>query len=310
MEGAEVGYTIDGAGNLVAIGATTYQDIKVSTSPRLSKEAALAIAHKAFAADSARVKTEGVLRILPVQGEQGPAFHLAWKIRLFSLAPLQDVTYFIDAKDGSILRDWSNLRHFHATESGHRTTSRSPSVDSTLQSVPAAALPLGGSLSGTIIGSYYPEEVGDTPTSTGFKTTNFEIYDSIGQRVVQMTTNSDGSWSTPYLASGHYTIRIPLENEWVEVHDGDEDPIMHEYTLWVGGNTTYNYNWAADDGPNVRYHASAMHDFFKGAPFYYSGTDYRMDAYVNQPFGSCGFGSPTAACATGTEMLFGTAGGT
>ena len=235
-----------------------------------------------------RVKDKGTLVILPVQKDQGASFHLAWRLRLFSLRPLKDVTYFIDARDGTVLRDWSNLRHAHEPKPGGSVTSTAPPTDSALRSTATAAAPLGGTLSGTVTGSYYPELLTDSPVTTNFKTTEVEVYNTIGQRVFLGSTDGNGSWSTSYLASGYYTIHLPLQNEWVQLHDANDNPIEHTATVWVGSNMTYNYNWTADDAPNVRHHAGAMHDFFKAAPFSYSGMDYQMNAFIDQPTSPCG----------------------
>ncbi|QXD13854.1 T9SS type A sorting domain-containing protein [Rhodocaloribacter litoris] len=304
--GTEIGYTIDPKGNVVALGATVYLDLDVATTPALSKEAALAMARAAFALEPLRVKDEGTLMILPIQEDQGASIHLAWRVRLFLLTPLKGVTYFIDARDGTVLRDWSNLRHAHWPEFGGTVVTVAPPTDFTSRSAAASAAPLGGSLSGTVTGSYYPELVSDPPVTTGFKTTEIEVYDLIGRRVFLGSTSASGSWSTPYLASGYYTIRLPLQNEWVELHDANDNAIEHTATIWVGGNTTYNYNWTADDAPNVRYHASTMHDFFKASPFNYSGMDYQMNAYIDQVDD---LGNPLNGAANGTEIFFGTQSG-
>src|SRR5690625_6082406 len=64
----------------------------------------------------------------------------------------------------------------------------------------------------------------------------------------------------------------------------------------------YNHQWSASDGTNVHWHATAMHDFFKGSPFNYSGMDYQMRGYINN-------GSGTNGAANGTDIFFGSQGG-
>ena len=154
--GTEIGYTIDAAGNVVALGATTYRDIRVSTKHQLSKEAALAAAQEAFAVDSARVKNDGTLKILPIQDERTTTFHLAWQVRLFSLTPLKDITYFIDAGDGTVLREQSNLRHLHEADS-EGPVAGAPPAASKQHGMNTGAF--GGTLSGTVTGSYYAPRV-------------------------------------------------------------------------------------------------------------------------------------------------------
>lgn len=74
--GTQIGYTVNQTGDIIALGADAYQNLKVSTSPSISKEAAQNAASTAFGVDSAEVLGPGVLTIYPVNKDSTTTFYL------------------------------------------------------------------------------------------------------------------------------------------------------------------------------------------------------------------------------------------
>jgi len=82
--GTEIGYTVNQTGDIVALGADTYQNLRISTTPGISNKAALAVAEKVFGIDSVKVLDPGSLTIYPVTTDTTSTFYLAWKVVLFN----------------------------------------------------------------------------------------------------------------------------------------------------------------------------------------------------------------------------------
>ena len=276
---------------------------------------ALKTAQAAFEADSSEVKEAGELVILPEQNGD-TTFYLTWKIRLFSLNPLQDITYFVDAKTGQIVYDFSNLRDYAAHESLHASadkvrdgaTGPSPAHDGENRHVftASASSPLheattlaAGAISGSVTGAFFPEHPNDPTTTTGFATKDITLYNEAGSVVARRTT-TNGSYSFTGLAPGAYIVRIPLQSSWTQPRNGGGNTIWQDRSVYVGSATVQvNQSWGAGNAQNVKYHVDRAHTFWTSDPFFFSEMNYQMRAHVDQ-------GAGVNGRADGTNLFFGT----
>lgn len=240
----------------------------MSPSPQLSADDAVRIAQRQFGVENPEAIHEPKLKILPIIEQSDYSWSLTWEIRIFSLQPVKDITYYVDARTGSVLEEVNNIRH--------------------------------DTIHGTITGTYWPESANVNPTTEGFFS-RIRVFNTAGQTVANMLSNYNGNYSTGNLSFGWYTVEAQLANSWIQIRDNASsgDRIVHEMS---GNPGQYNHQWSASDGTNVHWHATAMHDFFKGSPFNYSGMDYQMRGYINN-------GSGTNGAANGTDIFFGSQGG-
>ncbi len=141
--GTEIGYTINQDGDLIALGADAYQSIAISTTPALTSTQGETAARKALGVDPAETKSPGELIIYPVDTDSTTAFRLAWKIQLSSFKPLRNATFFVDAGNGQVVAEQSNIRH---------------------------------EVTGNVSASYWPVRASDTPVQSGFWTTQIRLH--------------------------------------------------------------------------------------------------------------------------------------
>jgi Zn-dependent metalloprotease len=257
--GTEIGFTIDPQGRVVTLGTKVYPHINCSTTPSISSDSAVALSKQGFGKDSSFTHSGPVLGILPEESDTVFSYHLVWRVEILALNPVQSVIYFISADDGKILRSMSNMK------------------DLTKSSVIAGNY----TYSGTVTGNYWPVRTYDATVNGPFQTTNIKFRDHQGNLVATVSSDANGYYSISDPAGLQYSIHIPLKNNWIKIFDKSNynNPVPVEYWNVVIPGTT-NYDWPADDGPNVRYHASLIHDYFSNH-FNYSGMDYQMSGYIN-----------------------------
>ncbi|MEX1011604.1 MAG: hypothetical protein WDZ29_06030 [Balneolaceae bacterium] len=268
VENSEIGFTIDPSGNIVSLGARAFPNITTLPPQNISKEEALRNAHEEFSEEEPDLVSGPELVILPEFDESGYSYFLTWKLTLRSLSPLRNVTFYVDTQTGVIQRQVSNLRD--------------------------------NNIYGTITGEHWLNSANDSPVTDGFRN-RVKVYNSLGQLVSNSLTNSNGSFSTGPLSFGVYTVRVHLENPWIQIRDiaDSGDPIFHEESTYPG---EFNFNWQPSDGGNVLWHATAMYDFIKQPHLNYSGMDYQMEGFINS-------GSIINGAADGTNIYFGSYGG-
>jgi len=304
--GTEIGYTINQAGDIVVLGADAYQNVKVSTTPGISKDAALNVAKEAFAIDSTRIVDPGTLTIYPVVTNRNVTYNLTWKVALSSRHPLKEIVYFVDAITGGIVDQFSNLHSADNIEKKPQGQSRYSTRKVTtsnpldrwfyVKNMNHATTKMSSNIQGTVTGNYYPEHYYDTPVQSAYPTTEIKIYNYLGQLVYEGSTDSNGNYSSN-LASSIYEIHIPLQNSWVQVRDHSNNDNVFEDVYEFSSNVDHDVDWGVGDASNVRYHASRVHDYFKDT-FGYSTIDYQMQAMVNS-------GASTNGAADGTNIFFG-----
>ena len=156
--GTEIGYTINKDGDIVALGADAYQNILVSTVPKITSFQAINWARKSFGIDSAEIKNPTELIIYPLESDSTTMFHLTWKVSLESFKPLKYVIYFVDAENGQIVAQQNNILN---------------------------------DVNGNVSGSYWAVHANDNPVHTGLWTT--QIYLHNADYSYTSYTNSDNS---------------------------------------------------------------------------------------------------------------------
>lgn len=112
---ADVGYTIHENGNVVSMGSDAFPDISLDVSYKIYSEEALNIAKAKFYTLSnvitPDVRKEPELVILPVENKINYDFYLCYNIELeyFGYNGPYSQAYYIDAKNGIIINEYSNI---------------------------------------------------------------------------------------------------------------------------------------------------------------------------------------------------------
>jgi Zn-dependent metalloprotease len=264
---SEIGYTIDPEGYIIALGAKAFPGIRDIPTPRMQGDEALRIVLSVFDEVDPEILYEPALKILPLYVQSDYNYFLTYEITLRSIQPVRNLTFFVDAQTGHILHEVNNVRD--------------------------------NDIHGTIMGGYWADNAGDAPISNGLFS-RIIVTNSIGQTVSNVLSNQNGNYSTGNLSYQYYNIAFHLANSWIQIRDIDNsgNPVTHVSGGFPG---QHNYTWTASDGSNVHWHATQMHDFFKGAPLNYSGMDYQMRGYIND-------GPWTNGAADGTHIYFGSQG--
>ncbi|MDP2208408.1 MAG: T9SS type A sorting domain-containing protein [Bacteroidota bacterium] len=268
---SEAGFTIDPQGNIVTAGAVVFPNISIRTQATVPSFQAMSKVKEEFGSDSATVENEPELFIIPIEHEANYKYYLVWKIGLSSLHPLRDTVYFVSAENGSILKRLSNIRN--------------------------------DVIYGTITGNYYPQRSYDPPIRVAYPTTYIRMYDKLGQDVVSTNADQNGNYSITYsVAYATYYLDINLQNHWIQLRNASDKIIRNTFAFTRASSIRHDYEWPAGDATNVWYHATKIHNFYRGSPFSYTGMDYQMKATV-------GLGTDRNGAADGTNIFFGSQGG-
>ncbi len=266
-----VGFTIFPNGAVPVIGAEYYPDVEISTAPNLTADKIIEIAQASFgdlgSMDSVVVRKEPELTILPIETPEDYAYFLVYHIELESEGsqkPLSEA-YFIDANNGDIVKQYSNI--------------------------------MDGSLSGYISYRYWPKHYYDATETVTYANSSVELINYLGRVAATQNTQSNGGYYFGNLAIQPFYVYPRFRNSYVRVwnESPSTSPLLYP-------TTTYSWTVDAIDGSNVFWHANRIHNYFKGAPFYYNGMDYQTQAYVKQ-------GSGTNGAANGHNIFFGSQGG-
>lgn len=252
IHGTQIGYTIDRTGDMIALGADAYQNVSVSTIPKISSGQAIAAAEKAMSASSPKLNTPASLVIYPITSDSTTTFRLTWKVTLRSLNPLREVTYFIDAQNSQVVAEENNIVQ---------------------------------DLTGNISGSYWPVHNYDTPANAGFWTTGIYLHDAGYTNTSYTNSDNNGNYTVSIPYSGQWYVEYPLQDSWVSVwsynNNPNNVPTQVIKTLTTTGAGTLNLNWGASDSTSVRWLATVAHDFYKNT-LNYSGMDYQAGGYVEE----------------------------
>ena len=254
---ANVGFTIHENGNVILAGSNAYPNIQIDVSPSFFSDDALNIAKTNFkqltGTDSVSVIKEPELIIFPIETNTTYDFFLSYNIEL----ELKDSTliysqeYFIDAKTGNIVCEYSNV--------------------------------VNGNISGTVQIQNWPDHYYDPINANYYKSGRIVLTILASGQTSTRYTNPSGYYNFSNLAYGYYRISARLEGSYLLLHQNNDS---HVYYMTPG---THNWTWSATDATNVYYHANWIHDFYKTSPFNYGAMDYQMDAYVNEGAGANGW---------------------
>lgn len=307
VSGTQIGYSVDQNGDIVALGTDTYQDIEVPTTPEISKQVAHEIAKKEFEINFPKALDAGTLTIYPETLDGITTFYLAWKVHLSSEIPIKNMVYFIDATNGKMINQFNYLSDHtmhkpHALVSNKLDTVGTFKTDQKFLNTAIYPSPIQSyNIHGTITGDYYPEHYYDTPVNTNFETIGIKVYNYLGQLIAQGNSNSNGYYSINFSTNpSTHNIHIPLQNNWVQVKSGG-NVVKKILSFYPGTSVQKNADWSAGDGPNVKYHANVIHDYFKNT-HNFNSMDYQMKANINA-------GSSVNGSANGTDISFGSKGG-
>lgn len=110
------GYTIYENGNIISIGSYVYPNISIDVNPKITKDKALNIAFNKFKKLSKinipNIRKQPELMILPIEKENGYGYYFVYNIELeyINSTNLFSQAYFIDAKNGNIIMEYSNIK--------------------------------------------------------------------------------------------------------------------------------------------------------------------------------------------------------
>jgi hypothetical protein len=246
--GTEVGFTINRDGDIVALGADAYQNVNISTVPKMTSDEAVKWARKSFGIDSAEIKNTAELIIYPLERDSTTTFRLTWKVSLESFKPLKYITYFVDAENGKIVAQQNNIKD---------------------------------NVSGNISGSYWPIHASDNPVHTGLLTTQIYLHNANYTYTSYTNSDNNGNYTVSIPYSGSWYIDYPLQSSYVKVYNYNGGiPQAAKKTLTTSGSGTLNLDWGASDSTSVRWLTTVVHDNYKNR-FNLSAMDYQMTGYVN-----------------------------
>ncbi len=117
---AEVIFTVHENGNVVILGSNAHNNISMNVKPNISPEEALEIAKTHFIAltqiDTVVIGKNPELLILPIEGEYEYTYRLCYNMQLGSIIDSRE--YYIDAHNGEIVIEGSNVKRLENTISG------------------------------------------------------------------------------------------------------------------------------------------------------------------------------------------------
>ncbi len=289
IEGTEIGFNIDGIGNIVGLGSHSFPHAVSQGNPLLTVQDAKNAALRKAAAPSAVVHGRDSLVVLPVRSSDGTwVLRPCWRLHVVSTSPLQSDIVFVDASNGSILATHGNLAR------------RDKDLDIPLQNLESAFMLPSYEIHGQVKGSYYPVHNYDSPVQTGFRAYPITLYNSQGQYIAQTRTieDTDGYYFLHFTTSyPGYSLHTSLQNDWASVYNGNQ--LVDEwFSFTAGSSVLHNVTWAAGDMSNVFWFINQMHDYIVGPPFNYSMMNY-------QSLARCSQGPLVAASTDGITSFFG-----
>jgi hypothetical protein len=253
-----VGFTITKKGIIQSLGAEVYPKVQISTTPSISLSQAVSKAKQTFKTPEMDTMFQrgAKLVIYPEISDSNVIYHLVYKIKLFSLHPLKEWIYFINAKDGSVVYSYNNLKNADFNIYGY------------------------------VKHGHVPEHYYDTPVVHG-PTVNawVRIYNPrTGRYEGSDYTDGNGYYSIDW-SSGDVKNRVLYgektfspSGSWCKIVGAK--PTVHTYNFLPTADLLCSWTYVPDE-LNVFYHVNYIHNFIKGAPFNYSEMDYQMEATVH-----------------------------
>jgi Zn-dependent metalloprotease len=262
--GGHVGLTIDNESKIVLFGSNYYPNISITTTPQISKERYIELAkNEVIFNDTTDFIRNSSLIIFPIESDGKINYHLTWMVELFSVNPLGEWVFFIDATDGSLLFKYNRMKS--------------------------------STINGYVSGVMYPQKPSQGLYSTYFKYETVKITQGSSLKGTN-NTNINGYYEISGLPSGYYNIISKLNGTYVEVNNDEQTPAQYTYNnIYVPNSLNWNwYNYDSSDSyeeSNVFYHVNKIHDFFKNT-LGYNGMDYQIDAtvsdsFINNYYGGC-----------------------
>lgn len=222
VHGSSVGFSIGPHGEVASLGADAYPDINIGTNETVNSGSAVTEAKANMNSSDADLVQDPEIVILPIENDSAFGYHLVWKIHLESQQDLKNYFYFVSATDGRVLRAEDHTRE-------------------------------GGTIKGTISGFYWPVRNTDATATGNFQTISLVLRNNLGQKVTTINTDANGYYNTGYVASGWYTLEIPLQDNWIKVQDANPGNGAFDIKTTIAvSQGTYNYSWIASDGTSVR----------------------------------------------------------
>jgi Zn-dependent metalloprotease len=159
---SEFGYSVDKDGNVISLGADTYDKINISTSPTVSLQEAVKIAQLSSGENNKKLGGTGSLVVYPITQEGSYKFILCWLINKISQNDLNSFSYLIDANNALLVEKIDNTRE---------------------------------DIYGAITGGYWPLHPNDTPVYSPFQTSSIKLYNISYNLESTLNTNSNGVYN-------------------------------------------------------------------------------------------------------------------
>lgn len=245
--GGRVHFRVAENGNLLLFGSECFPHVDVNASPSVSEQAAVRTAKESvdFKEETDEL-VETKLLIYPDESVMPHRYHLAWTTRMRTKSPPGNWLVFVDAQSNEVIYSENQIR-FDA-------------------------------VSGTVTGFMLPEFYDETPVEMPYAHETVTV-PSIGQD----NTDLIGDYSIEVGPAGLYPIQSELSGPYVRVMYEDGPEALHSDSTLTS--SPHDWAWTAPgdgliDEINMYYHVVFIHDWIKGAPFYFNGMDYRMIAEV------------------------------
>lgn len=280
VEGSDLAFSIDPGGQIVSLGTHIFSGISIPVMPAVSMDSALRIGLHTFGNSTPTVLEPPTFSILPVVRESHVLYFLVWKMKIES--GLKNMTYFISAGDGSVLKERSNA--------------------------------LSSTVSGKVGLSYYPAGANDQPATVEYPLRNIQAYTYPGAQLVgSASANSQGAYIIDLgnIATQQISVRFTFENADVQIKNdcsglpstpgclGGGD-IVVDNLVTLPGNSSANHT-CSGDAANVLYHVPVVHSWFNTHVNFHT-LDIQMHAFV-------GMGAGENGVSDGLNIGFGSQGG-
>lgn len=238
-------------GNVFLVGADTYPDIDIGTTPGLTPRDAMdALLRATGTWDAESELKSSELVIFPRSGESPGVFSLAWYLEVWTDRPFAHYEGLVDANTGDILLVYDNIRY--------------------------------ETILGDVWGYVHPEHRGDPYVEVFFP---YEWVQALGSGGGWGITDAVGHFEMEVQGSGKRLVTAGLQGNFVNVSNaaGPEGVTQDSLVPGVSGELVWDDSSAIPSERDGYYHTNVAHSYIKGIDPGFVGLDYAMPCEMNIP---------------------------
>lgn len=240
-------------GNVVLLGSDFHRGVDVRPVPGITVETATEIAHTGIPSSSedSLIETPRLV-ILPVAGDAGFEYHLAWQLHLRTHDPENVWLCYVDAHRGELLMRESQTHYLQIT--------------------------------GTVQGKVEPNTQGDP-----YEDLPLEDLRLRASSTYTGYTNDNGDYVIEVPNQTTYSVEAKLYGSFCNTlnYDGAEAVITQNGTPGTPLDFMFDDTNSHPAERDTYYHVQVVHDWVKGVDPAFTGMDYVMAATVNITTGTC-----------------------